>query len=67
MQDFEPPSGDIKGAIEKDFGSVEELSKKFNAKAATVQVHSDYHGNPRTLSFQIIQLTHACRALAGAG
>jgi len=38
LQDFEPPSGDIKSAIEKDFGSVEELSKKFNAKAATVQV-----------------------------
>lgn len=38
LQDFEPPSGDIKSAIEKDFGSVEDLSKKFNAKAATVQV-----------------------------
>ncbi len=38
LQDFEPPSGDIKSAIEKDFGSVEELSKKFSAKAATVQV-----------------------------
>lgn len=38
LQDFEPPSGDLKSAIEKDFGSVEDLSKKFNAKAATVQV-----------------------------
>ncbi|KAL0038628.1 hypothetical protein WJX79_000351 [Trebouxia sp. C0005] len=36
-KDFKPPSGEIKSAIEKDFGSVEELSKKFNAKAATVQ------------------------------
>ena len=38
LQDYEPPSGEIKSAIEKDFGSVGELSKKFNAKAATVQV-----------------------------
>lgn len=36
-KDFEPPSGELKSAIEKDFGSVEDLSKKFNAKAATVQ------------------------------
>ena len=42
MQDFEPPSGDLKSAIERDFGSVDDLSKKFNAKAATVQVrHAD--------------------------
>jgi len=41
LQDFEPPSGEIKSAIEKDFGSVEELSKKFSAKAATVQVWLD--------------------------
>ena len=39
MQDFEPPSGDLASAIERDFGSVEDLSKKFNAKAATVQVN----------------------------
>ena len=68
LQDFEPPSGDIKSAIEKDFGSVEELSKKFNAKAATVQVwRNQFFEFVKTLSVNLIDRPFFGRVPAGAG
>uniref|UniRef100_A0A7S0R035 Superoxide dismutase n=1 Tax=Pyramimonas obovata TaxID=1411642 RepID=A0A7S0R035_9CHLO len=36
-KDFELPSGDLAAAIETEFGSLEEMQKKFNAGAAAVQ------------------------------
>ena len=38
LQDYEPPSGAIADAIEKDFGSLDALIAKFNPMAVGVQV-----------------------------
>jgi superoxide dismutase len=37
QQDFAPPSGDVLKYIEKDFGSLDALIKKFSAAAVGVQ------------------------------
>jgi Fe-Mn family superoxide dismutase len=36
-KDFEPPSGELLQAIERDFGSLDALVKKFNGSTAAVQ------------------------------
>ena len=37
QKDFEPPSGELLEAIEKDFGSLDAMVKKFNGSTAAVQ------------------------------
>ncbi len=36
-QDYEPPSGELLDAIERDFGSLDDMVSKFNPKTAAVQ------------------------------
>ena len=36
-KDFEPPSGELLQAIERDFGSLDAMVKKFNGSTAAVQ------------------------------
>ena len=38
QQEFEPPSGELKTAIEKQFGDLDGLKSKFNPIAAAIQV-----------------------------
>lgn len=38
MQDYEPPSGELLSAIEKQLGGLEKLKGKMNADAAAIQV-----------------------------
>lgn len=38
MQDYEPPSGDLSAALEKQFGSLDQMIEKFNPAAAGIQV-----------------------------
>jgi len=37
LQDYEPPSGELLDAIERDFGSLDDMVSKFNPKTAAVQ------------------------------
>ena len=39
-QEYEPPSGELKEAIDRHFGGLEGLKSKFNPAAAAIQVMS---------------------------
>jgi len=37
-KEYEPPSGDLKAALDKQFGGLDGLKKQFNPTAAALQV-----------------------------
>ena len=55
MQDYEPPSGDVSAALEKQFGSVDQFIEKFNGAAAGIQVQSDLPYAARCLRISLCQ------------
>ena len=47
-KEYEPPSGDLSAALEKQFGGLEGLKKQFNPAAAGIQVGHQPKSKPFT-------------------